>query len=173
MPAQALLVWSYARCALPLCSVALGAMAAVRRAVERASQLLSLLSLVAWLPPRPLPPHGACSAAECAAVLLFIQLTLGFALPVLVAAVSESRAWELHQAQRRAAGLPAEGGRQATLYAAIAASGVDRLPFMPRRPRQRGRQAPLATLAVCLLLTATLWEVLLLLVPRNPAICSV
>lgn len=88
-----------------------------RHLMSRTYQLLSVARHITS-PPVPhapiLPPED-----QCAVLLTFAQLTIALALPALAQAWLESRLFQLHQTQRQRAGLPAETGVQATLYAAL------------------------------------------------------
>jgi len=63
------------------------------------------------------PPGGP---SECAVVLSYIQLLLGFAIPTIIQAGLESRLYLQHRRQRLRSGLPLEAGWQARLYSLLA-----------------------------------------------------
>lgn len=60
------------------------------------------------------------AASQCAVVLTYLQVALGFLLPALVHAALECRLFARHQRERRRAGLPPERGLQAAAYEAAA-----------------------------------------------------
>lgn len=85
-------------------------------------------------------------ASRCRAVLALLQLTLGLALPVALAAVREARECAAWRAERRRAGQRRPGGLQAVMYGAI-------WPGLGMGPRGR----PLAAALYIWLLLGELW----------------
>lgn len=79
---------------------------------RRTHQLFSLIDLLA----RAAATSGmaarraAAPEAECAAVLTWLRLGVGLALPLAYEAVTEAALWQRHEAERQQAGLPREGG---------------------------------------------------------------
>lgn len=89
-----------------------------QQAVGALAQLLTGLAAVVPAPMsfsylRP-PPD-----AECGAVRLWLQLSLGLLVPLSVQAVSESRLFARHEGKRQEAGLPPERGLDAAVLRAV------------------------------------------------------
>lgn len=123
------------------------------------------LDLLSWAVP-PLTGHGLIglrsgspAADQCSTVLLFMQLSLGFVLPLLYQASQECQRWQQHQRQRCQCGLPLEGGWQRGLYGTVAAA-----------LRQDERYSALTLVVAVWLLSALLWELAVLMVPSLPSI---
>ena len=119
-----------------------------------------LLGALEWLRGVLAPPaaHAATPRghAQCGHLLLYLQLSLGFAIPATWHAFSEAALFEAHQKERAAVGLPPERGWQAALYA-----GVERL-------RPQGGWGPQPYLLSAWALAGMLWNVSVLLAPDAP-----
>jgi hypothetical protein len=83
-------------------------------------QLYSWLRPLAFCAPLPLSLLSEQDAGgECRAMLRFLQAFLGTAVPLSWQALTESRLFARHQAQRVAAGLPPEHGPNAAILTAV------------------------------------------------------
>lgn len=116
--------------------------------LRRVSQALALATL--GLHPMVPPVHATAGdpAADCHAVMAFLQ-TAGFMAAALFKARQEARLWVQHQAQRRALGLPLEGGYHAAVYAGVLALAAVSQPAA----------APLLSLALLLVV----WQAVMVL----------
>ena len=89
--------------------------------LRRAAQLLDAAAhTLQPMLPQNLIVAAPTRAAECSAVVVFLQLT-SLLIPALLKAQHERRLFRLHQRQRAAAGLPLETGFHACVYAACGA----------------------------------------------------
>ena len=114
-PAHLLMALALARHNACTCSSPVLAAPEAARLTHRVALLLDALR------PLPLPPlqRPASAAAECRAVLAYLQVVLGLAVPALAQACLESRLFASHTWQRARAGLPRERGWQPALYGAV------------------------------------------------------
>lgn len=71
-----------------------------------------------WGQLMPLEPAAEHMAAEnkCVAVSRWLQISVGFLLPLLVEGAAQVAAFQEHQRERREAGLPHERGIHASVY---------------------------------------------------------
>lgn len=88
-----------------------GAVRRVYRGVQMAA-CLTPLPLAASLPD-PAPED------QCTALVAFFQLSIGLLLPVLHQVLGDARLFQLHQRERRAAGLPPERGKEAAVLSFV------------------------------------------------------
>lgn len=87
------------------------------RAQRATHALFGLLGMLSHMLPLPLTPWVTHTPAEeCAALLTFMQWSVGTAVPLLVSGFQEARLFQFHQLQRWQAGLPLESGWQASIY---------------------------------------------------------
>jgi len=98
-------------------------------AQQQTHHLFQLLELASF---SPLPVAAKVQpAAECAAVLGYLQLSVGLVLPLLAQAALESSLFQEHQRQRRQCGVRPESGHMQWVYDACSSLGeaLDRVTF--------------------------------------------
>ena len=98
-------------------------------AQQQTHQLFQLLELASF---SPLPVAAKVQpATECAAVLGYLQLSIGLVLPLLAQAALESSLFQEHQQQRRQCGVRPESGYMQWVFDAIGSLGeaLDRVTF--------------------------------------------
>ncbi|KAI7844058.1 hypothetical protein COHA_002202 [Chlorella ohadii] len=113
--AQAVLVGTTVRHARHVCGASSLSCPAVHAAVRRVYRGMQVAACLTPLPvwaalPDPSPED------QCTALVAFFQLAIGLLLPVLWQVLTEARFFQLHQRERRAAGLSPERGPEAAVY---------------------------------------------------------
>lgn len=93
----------------------------LRQLFHGAFVMLNSLTTLLLLPSTPCIAalEGTPPAGQCAAVLSYLQLSLGLVAPALAQAALEARLFSQHEAERQCRGLPPERGAHARLYRRI------------------------------------------------------
>lgn len=83
-------------------------------------RLYSLLSTLAYTLPLPVSAFVQPDPeAECQTVLGFLHIAIGLLAPLVCEALAEARLFRQQQRRRRALGLPAERGIDASIFGAV------------------------------------------------------
>ena len=106
-----LTAWPHIR---PICTNSFFTHPSTKAGTHSIYQLISMLCRPVLLPISPIVQPDA--AAECMTVISWLQLTCGLVLPLLLELGVAARLFQVHQQQRRQAGVPAQRGCHVAVY---------------------------------------------------------
>ena len=87
--------------------------------LTRQLYLLLLSATSSWVGPAPAPPQLS-PEQQCAVLLTWLRVSIALLAPLTWQALSETRLFQHHQAQRQRAGLAPERGLHVVVYSVVA-----------------------------------------------------
>lgn len=102
-----------------LCASCALAAPTARQVVHQAVRVLGGLARMVVLPAPSGSAANPTTYGECVMLITWLRLAIAVLAPLIYEVVTEARLWQLHQAQRRRAGLPPEQGARNALYGTV------------------------------------------------------